>query len=53
MAINDEPIPNQRTMLLYLESDTRVGDVVRISFWRDGQLLEAELTLQERPPLRR
>ncbi len=53
VAINDEPIPNQRAMLLYLESNTRVGDIVRITFWRDGQLLEAELTLQERPPLRR
>ena len=49
VAINNQPISTQRAMLLYLESNTRVGDTVRISFWRDGQLLEAELTLDERP----
>ncbi|MGB0384549.1 MAG: S1C family serine protease [Ardenticatenaceae bacterium] len=49
VAINNQPIPNLRTMLLYLESNTRVGDTIRISFWRAGQLLDAHLILDERP----
>jgi S1-C subfamily serine protease len=52
VALDEQPIANQRAMMLYLESNKRVGDSVRVSFWRDGQLEEAVLTLSERPTRR-
>ncbi|MDQ4077199.1 MAG: trypsin-like peptidase domain-containing protein [Chloroflexota bacterium] len=49
VALDDQPIPDQRTMYLYLEAQKRVGDPVRVQFWRDGELQEVTITLAERP----
>lgn len=52
VAIDGQPIEDQRKMLLYLESHKRVGDSVQVRLYRGAQPLEVTLTLSERPERR-
>ncbi len=48
-AINDQPVANSQELTVYLETRTRVGDSVQVTFIRDGQEQTLPLVLQERP----
>lgn len=50
LAINGQPVKDSQTLMAYLESETRVGDTIQLTLWREGQELTVSLTLQERPP---
>jgi S1-C subfamily serine protease len=36
-------------LVAYLEANTQPGDVVTLTVWRDGELIDVEVELQERP----
>ena len=48
-AINDVPVNDMNTLVSWLASNTRPGDQVTLSVWRDGAPLTLPLTLGERP----
>ncbi len=48
-AINDVPVNGMNTLVSWLASNTRPGDQVTLSVWRDGAPLTLPLTLGERP----
>jgi S1-C subfamily serine protease len=49
IALNGEPITSLQDLNVYLESETRVGDTVTATIVRDGQEIDLEITLTERP----
>jgi S1-C subfamily serine protease len=49
LAIEDEPVATDRDLTILLETKHRVGDRVRVTLWREGQVLDREVTLGERP----
>lgn len=49
VALDGEPIRNDRDLRIFLDTRTRVGDVVLVSYVRDGQQLGALITLTARP----
>ncbi|MGH2594019.1 MAG: S1C family serine protease [Anaerolineae bacterium] len=49
IAIDDTPIDSFGHMIAYLVAETRVGQVVKITFLRGGETLETNLTVGERP----
>ncbi len=49
LAIDGEPVPTDRDLTVLLETRHRVGDRVKVTVWREGQVLEVEVTLGERP----
>lgn len=49
LAVNGQPIKDSQTLTAYLEAETRVGDTIQLTLWREGQELTVSLTLQERP----
>jgi len=49
VAVNGEPTTTFRDLNVYLETETRVGDVVEVTVIRDGQEIAVEVTLAERP----
>jgi S1-C subfamily serine protease len=48
VALDDYAISNQQDLTVYLETETRVGDEVEVTFYRDSQMVTATATLAER-----
>ena len=48
-AINGEPMTGSEQFTTYLETETRVGDVVEVTIVRDEEELSVQATLTERP----
>jgi S1-C subfamily serine protease len=53
LAINGEPVEDQRSLMVLLETRTRVGDRAALTIWREGRTLDLELELGERQDYRR
>jgi S1-C subfamily serine protease len=51
LAINDKAIRKIDDVLGYLQQATEVGETVKLTVWRDGQILEIDVTLGARPGL--
>ena len=49
LAVGGEPIRTRRELTVLLESRHRVGDVVDVSIWREGRVLDVPVELGERP----
>jgi S1-C subfamily serine protease len=49
LAIDGEPVTTDRDLTVILETQHRVGDRVKVTLWRDGQVLDLEVVLGERP----
>ncbi len=49
VAIDGSPVTNFDDVLSYLQRYTSPGDTVILTIWRDGETLEVDMTLQERP----
>jgi S1-C subfamily serine protease len=48
-AIDGEPMTDSKGFVVYLETETQVGDVVDVTIVRDGRELSTQATLTERP----
>ena len=48
-AINGEPVKDYRGVNVYLETETRVGETVTLTVLRDGQSMNVDVVLGERP----
>jgi S1-C subfamily serine protease len=48
-AIDGAPVGTGQDLTLYLDTETRVGDVVQVTLWRDGEELVLPVTLTGRP----
>lgn len=48
-AINGEPIATYEDLLIYIALNTSPGDTVTLTILRDGETLELDVTLGERP----
>ncbi len=46
-AINGTPVENQQDLMVYLETKTKIGEVVELSILRNGQALTVRVTLTE------
>ena len=51
LAINDKAVRKIDDVLGYLEQATEVGETVKLTVWRGGQILEIDVTLGARPGL--
>ncbi len=49
VAIDGQPVPTERDLWLVLEQNYRVGDRVQVRIAREGQMLDLNLVLGERP----
>ncbi len=49
IAVDGEPIDDYQDLTVYLETQTRVGDAVGVTFVRDGEEQTVTVMLQERP----
>jgi 2-alkenal reductase len=49
IAIDDTPVDGFDQMIAYLVANTKVGQVVKVTFLRDSETLETNLTVGERP----
>ncbi len=49
LALDGEPVTTDRDITVLLETTHRVGDRVKVTVWREGQVLDIELALGERP----
>jgi 2-alkenal reductase len=49
VAINGEMVTSFDDVLAYLQRNTSPGDVVTLTIWREGELLDLDLTLAPRP----
>ncbi len=49
LALDGEPVSTDRDITVYLETRRRVGDTVKVTVWRDGRVLDVDVTLGERP----
>jgi len=47
--VDGEPIDDYQDLTVYLETQTRVGDAVEVTFVRDGEEQTVTVTLEERP----
>jgi serine protease Do len=48
-AIDGEPITSARDLLRFLDTQTQIGQTIQVQFWRDGQNVTAQVTLDEQP----
>ena len=48
-AIDDQPIANDRDLTRYLDTQTQVGQTIRLTVWREGEQLTIPVILSERP----
>jgi S1-C subfamily serine protease len=48
-AIDSTPMTGMSSLVAYLASNTRPGQAVNLTVWRDGQLFSTSVTLGERP----
>jgi S1-C subfamily serine protease len=51
LSINDKEIRKIDDVLGYLEQSTEPGETVKLTLWRDGQIMEIDVTLGARPSL--
>ncbi len=51
LAINDRDIRKIDDLLGYLQQATEVGETITLTVWRDGQIIEIDITLGARPSL--
>jgi S1-C subfamily serine protease len=51
LSIDDKAVRKIDDMLGYLQQATEVGQTVRLTVWRDGQIIEIDVTLGARPSL--
>ena len=51
LSIDDKEIRKIDDVLGYLEQSTKAGEVVKLTVWRDGQIMEIDVTLGARPSL--
>jgi S1-C subfamily serine protease len=51
LAINDKDIRKIDDVLGYLQQATKVGETVTLTVWRDGQIIQIDVTLGPRPSL--
>ena len=49
LAVEGEPVRTDRDLTVQLETRHRVGEQVRVTLWRDGEVLEIPLVLGQRP----
>ncbi|MBN1873891.1 MAG: trypsin-like peptidase domain-containing protein [Anaerolineae bacterium] len=49
LAVDDKQMDTPRDLIAYLESQTRVGDTILVTVWRDGEEKLFSVTLGERP----
>ncbi len=49
VAVGDQPVTGTLDLTIYLEQETRVGDVLAVTVLRDGEEVILEITLGERP----
>jgi len=49
LALDDKPVTTDRDITVLLETTHRVRDRVKVTVWREGQVLDIEVTLGERP----
>lgn len=49
LAVNDTPISSVRDLIVYLETQTRVGQTVKVKIIRDGNEQTVEVRLRELP----
>jgi S1-C subfamily serine protease len=49
VAINGEPMTDSKEFVAYLETETRVGDMVEVTINREGEEQTVQATLTERP----
>jgi len=49
VAVDDRPIEKMEDLLVYLETETEIGDTVRLTVVRDGSLRTIEVRVAERP----
>ena len=47
--IDGQAIATGRDLIRYLDTETRVGQTIRVTFWRDGKMETASIVLTERP----
>lgn len=47
--IDGESIATGRDLIRYLDTETRVGQTIQVTFWRDGKMETASIVLTERP----
>jgi S1-C subfamily serine protease len=48
-AIDGEPITSDRDLVLYLDTETQIGQTIQVTIWRDGDEMTVPVTLTERP----
>ena len=48
-AIDGQPVKRPEELLVYLETQKKVGDTVTLTVLRDGQTLQIPVQLGERP----
>lgn len=51
-AVNGTPVTTSQELIVYLESETQVGDNVEVTLIRDGREMVVTVTLAERPAQR-
>jgi S1-C subfamily serine protease len=51
LAINDKDVRKIDDVLGYLQQATEVGETVTLTVWRDGQIIQIDVTLGPRPSL--
>lgn len=49
VALNGKTVESYETLTVYLESQTKIGDVVTVTVWRAGKKTDLKATLVERP----
>ena len=49
LAVEGEPVRTDRDLTVQLETRHRVGEEVRVTVWRDGEVLEIPMALGQRP----
>ena len=49
LAVEGEPVRTDRDLTVQLETRHRVGEEVRVTLWRDGEVLEVPMVLGQRP----
>jgi S1-C subfamily serine protease len=49
LAINDKDIRKIDDVLGYLQQATKVGETITLTVWRDGQIIQIDVTLGPRP----
>jgi S1-C subfamily serine protease len=49
VAIDGEAVTSFDDVLAYLQRNTSPGDDITLTIWREGELLDVDLTLAPRP----